>query len=220
MTQTTTTNKHLASIVHAEPVKLRTGQWGVSITHADGGGHQEVVGFGDAAERAARGECIDLMARAKAERAKLTPTPQPQLAAQLDNATRLLTEGADRIVEIRTAALQALAQLERLDPGTADAIRQEFRLALTGATSCRAAETAQEEQEQQESAAPSGKYALEAKINEHLASLPADKRPEASTRRRIQSVAWQARGFQATTSDGCAESITVDEAKSFLSITA
>lgn len=65
-----------------------------------------------------------------------------------------------------------------------------------------------------------GVYSIEKLINAHLASLPADKRPEASTRRRIQSVAWQSRGFQATTSDGCVESITTDAAKAFLGIAA
>lgn len=64
-------NKHLASIVFAEVTQNQAGQHMLSVTHADGGGSSEVVGFGHSAERAARGQAIDIMARAKAERAKV-----------------------------------------------------------------------------------------------------------------------------------------------------
>lgn len=61
--------------------------------------------------------------------------------------------------------------------------------------------------------------ALENLINKHLASLPAHKRPELSTRRRAQSVAYQARqAFQATDIDGNVETVTVEAALAWLDI--
>lgn len=58
-----------------------------------------------------------------------------------------------------------------------------------------------------------GLYELEKQINARLASMPADKRPEASTRRRIQSVAYSSRGyFETTDSDGHIDHMSVDQA--------
>ncbi|MGP1664801.1 MAG: hypothetical protein ACTS5I_02565 [Rhodanobacter sp.] len=58
-----------------------------------------------------------------------------------------------------------------------------------------------------------GLKALEAKINGSLAAMPADRRPEMSTRRRVQSVAYSSRGaFEATDSDGHVEFVLVDVA--------
>lgn len=62
-----------------------------------------------------------------------------------------------------------------------------------------------------------GLYRLEAKINSRLKSLPADARPETSTRRKIRSVAYLANGgFEATASDGTAEILTLEQAKALL----
>lgn len=114
MTQTTT-NKHLASIIHAEPVKLRTGQWGISVTHSDGGGHQEVVGFGDAAERASRGQCIDLMARACSQCAQADLNYHPNLdgpaepyALSIDGNGNPIAPDAARAARIESALLSHL----------------------------------------------------------------------------------------------------------------
>lgn len=58
-----------------------------------------------------------------------------------------------------------------------------------------------------------GLRSLENEINTALTAMPADKRPESSTRRRVQSVAYSKRGFfEATDSDGHVESVSVEAA--------
>lgn len=62
-----------------------------------------------------------------------------------------------------------------------------------------------------------GFYELEKQINARLRATPAERRPEMSTRRRIQSVAYQANGaFQATDANGNVETITLEAAKALL----
>jgi hypothetical protein len=51
-------------------------------------------------------------------------------------------------------------------------------------------------------------YKLERTVNAALAAMPPEHRPEMSSRRRVQSVAYQAAGyFQATDASGNVESI-------------
>lgn len=60
---------------------------------------------------------------------------------------------------------------------------------------------------------------LEKNINAHLASLPADKRPESITRSRIQSVAISASAyFEATDREGHTQMVARDEAAQWLKI--
>lgn len=58
---------------------------------------------------------------------------------------------------------------------------------------------------------------LENKINTHLSSIPDDKRPEASTRERIQSVAIATTDFfEATDTRGHTEMVKRDTAAGWL----
>lgn len=60
---------------------------------------------------------------------------------------------------------------------------------------------------------------LEKKINTHLANLPVEKRPEASTRERIQSVAIATTDFfEATDANGHIEMVKRDTAAAWLKI--
>lgn len=62
-----------------------------------------------------------------------------------------------------------------------------------------------------------GIRSLENKINAALAAMPADKRPEMSTRGRVQSVAYANRGyFEATDTNGNVEAVSIESANKWI----